>query len=110
MRIPHGATKIDARGKTILPGLWDMHAHFEQVEWGPVYLASGATTVRDWEMNLNLLPLFATPLPATWTWPAVAACGNRGRHGALALGVERVNTPEQAEMWTTGITTPGFNR
>ena len=24
-----------------------MHAHFEQVEWGPVYLASGVTTVRD---------------------------------------------------------------
>src|SRR5262249_11937386 len=33
VKIPHGATKIDARGKTILPGLWDMHAHFEQVEW-----------------------------------------------------------------------------
>jgi len=28
------AQLIDARGKTILPGLWDMHAHFEQVEWG----------------------------------------------------------------------------
>ena len=24
-----------------------MHAHFEQVEWGPVYLAAGVTTVRD---------------------------------------------------------------
>ena len=28
-------------------GLWDMHAHFEQVEWGPIYLAAGVTTVRD---------------------------------------------------------------
>src|SRR5262249_27337340 len=37
--IPAGARRIDVAGKTILPGLWDMHAHFEQVEWGPVYLA-----------------------------------------------------------------------
>ena len=24
-----------------------MHAHYEQVEWGPIYLAAGVTTVRD---------------------------------------------------------------
>ena len=45
--IPEGATIVNAAGKTIIPGLWDMHAHFEQVEWGPIYLASGVTTVRD---------------------------------------------------------------
>ncbi|MCU1263807.1 MAG: amidohydrolase [Acidobacteria bacterium] len=45
--IPRGATVVDARGKYLLPGLWDMHSHFEQVEWGPTYLAAGVTTVRD---------------------------------------------------------------
>ena len=45
--IPEGARRVDVSGKTILPGLWDMHAHFEQVEWGPLYLAAGVTTVRD---------------------------------------------------------------
>src|SRR5262249_20644051 len=45
--IPKGAHVIDANGKTILPGLWDMHAHFQQAEWGPAYLAAGVTTVRD---------------------------------------------------------------
>jgi imidazolonepropionase-like amidohydrolase len=45
--IPAGAKRIDVAGKTIVPGLWDMHAHFEQVEWGPVYLAAGVTTARD---------------------------------------------------------------
>src|SRR5882672_2082 len=34
VQVPKNAQLIDARGKTILPGLWDMHAHFEQVEWG----------------------------------------------------------------------------
>ncbi len=45
--IPAGARRVDVSGKTIVPGLWDMHAHFEQVEWGPVYLAAGVTTARD---------------------------------------------------------------
>jgi hypothetical protein len=37
--IPKGARIIDAKGKTVLPGLWDMHAHFEQAEWGrPTWL------------------------------------------------------------------------
>jgi hypothetical protein len=45
--IPSYATTIDVSGKTIVPGLWDMHAHFQQVEQGAAYLASGVTTVRD---------------------------------------------------------------
>ena len=34
-------------GSTIVPGLWDMHAHAGQTDWSPVYLASGVTTIRD---------------------------------------------------------------
>ncbi|HWL85224.1 MAG TPA: amidohydrolase family protein [Polyangiaceae bacterium] len=45
--VPAGATSVDVSGKTVLPGLWDMHAHFEQVEQGATYLAAGVTTVRD---------------------------------------------------------------
>lgn len=47
IRIPPGVRSIDVTGKTVIPGLWDMHAHFQQVEWGPTYLAAGVTTVRD---------------------------------------------------------------
>src|SRR5260370_20633461 len=46
-KLPKDAQIVDLTGKTIVPGLWDMHAHFEQVEWGPVYLAACVTTVRD---------------------------------------------------------------
>jgi len=45
--LPANVRTLDARGKFILPGLWDTHAHFEQWEWGPAFLASGITTVRD---------------------------------------------------------------
>ena len=37
---------IDATGKTILPGLWDMHTHYQK-ESGLSYLAGGVTHVRD---------------------------------------------------------------
>ena len=45
--IPKDAKRIDVHHKTIIPGLWDMHAHLHQAEWAPVYLATGVTTVRD---------------------------------------------------------------
>ena len=37
---------IDATGKTLLPGLWDMHAHVQDND-GLLNLAAGVTTVRD---------------------------------------------------------------
>ena len=37
---------INARGKTLLPGLWDMHAHVGDND-GLLNLAAGVTTVRD---------------------------------------------------------------
>jgi imidazolonepropionase-like amidohydrolase len=45
--VPRGMPTIDAHGATLLPGLWEMHAHFAQVEYGPAYLAAGVTTARD---------------------------------------------------------------
>ncbi len=41
-----GAEVIDATGKTLLPGLWDMHAHVGDND-GLLNLAAGVTTVRD---------------------------------------------------------------
>lgn len=48
--VPPGATVIDAAGKTIMPGMWDMHTHLFHVSQstiGPAQLATGLTTVRD---------------------------------------------------------------
>jgi len=43
---PAGALVIDGAGKTLLPGLWDMHAHVSEND-GLLNLAAGVTTVRD---------------------------------------------------------------
>jgi len=40
------ALVIDARGKTLIPGLWDMHTHF-QLSDGILNIAAGITSVRD---------------------------------------------------------------
>lgn len=45
--IPEGAEIVDAKGKTLLPGLWDMHVHVGGDTDGVLYLASGVTSVRD---------------------------------------------------------------
>ena len=45
--IPARATIVDVSGKFLLPGLWDMHSHLYQVEFGPTYLAAGITTAGD---------------------------------------------------------------
>ena len=47
IKIPNNAQIIDVAGKFLLPGLWDMHAHLYQTEFGPTYLAAGITTARD---------------------------------------------------------------
>jgi imidazolonepropionase-like amidohydrolase len=44
--IPRDAEVIDGTGKSLLPGLWDMHAQLEDDD-GLLHLAGGVTTVRD---------------------------------------------------------------
>ncbi|MFC1740271.1 amidohydrolase family protein [Pseudomonadota bacterium] len=41
-----GATVIDGTGKTLIPGLWDMHGHFSLSD-GILNIAGGITSVRD---------------------------------------------------------------
>ena len=45
--VPPRLRRVNLAGKTIVPGLWDMHVHFEQVEWPAAQLAAGVTTARD---------------------------------------------------------------
>jgi imidazolonepropionase-like amidohydrolase len=50
-KIPAGAQVIDGRGKFLIPGLWDMHAHGasdDRTQWSQLlFLANGVVGVRD---------------------------------------------------------------
>ena len=45
-KVPKDAEVVDLAGKTLVPGLWDMHAHLGDVD-GILNIASGVTTARD---------------------------------------------------------------
>ena len=47
--LPADARVIDARRLFLIPGLWDMHVHLDQIDEaaGPALVAAGVTSVRD---------------------------------------------------------------
>jgi imidazolonepropionase-like amidohydrolase len=89
--IPADATTIDTNGMSIIAGLWDMHAHVEQVEQGAVYLAAGVTSVRDMG---NVMPFITamrdTIATGTGLGPRILVNGLVDGSGDGALGVIRI--------------------
>jgi len=111
VKIPKDANVIDAHGKTILPGLWDMHAHFEQVEWGPIYLAAGVTTVRDCGNEFEFITAVRDAIAqGRGLGPRLLLAGIVDGTGTLAMGVQRVDTPEQAREWVDRYHAAGFQQ
>jgi len=57
--VPEDAQIVDARGKWIVPGLIDSHAHAENPDETPfsLYLANGVTTIRNPGGNITVLRL-----------------------------------------------------
>jgi imidazolonepropionase-like amidohydrolase len=111
VKIPKHATVIDVHGKTVLPGLWDMHAHFEQVEWGPIYLAAGVTTVRDCGNEFEFITAVRDAIAnGRGLGPRLLLAGIVDGTGPLALSVQRVDTPEQARVWTDRYHDAGFQQ
>jgi imidazolonepropionase-like amidohydrolase len=93
---PAGATVIDATGKTVMPGMWDMHSHLfptSQTTRAVSDLAQGITTVRDLASDLDMATslrdrsdagLLAAPRfvlggfiegPGRWAGPSEAIAG-----------------------------------
>ena len=100
VNIPKSAQRVDAKGKFLLPGLWDMHAHFEQVEWGPIYLAAGVTTVRDCGNEFEFITAVRDSIAqGRGLGPQLLLAGVVDGIGPRALGAQRVDTADQARSW-----------
>jgi imidazolonepropionase-like amidohydrolase len=109
--IPADATLIDTSGKTILPGLWDMHAHFEQVEWGPIYLAAGATTVRDCGNEFEFIVAVREAIRSgRGLGPRLLLAGLVDGTSPKSLGVQRVDNPDEARAWVRRYHDAGFEQ
>jgi imidazolonepropionase-like amidohydrolase len=111
IKIPVGAGYVDARGKTILPGLWDMHAHYTQVEMGAAYLAAGVTAARDCGNDLDfILPVRGAINKGGLLGPRLFLAGYVDGEGKDGLGSVRAGTPEAARAVVRRYHEAGFEQ
>jgi imidazolonepropionase-like amidohydrolase len=112
--IPAGAREIDAAGRTLIPGLFDLHTHLTAsavtglaADWGKnlkAYLACGVTTVNDYaEYGEMFAPMRRLLEEGVAPGPRVnlaARLSTTGGHGTEAgwgdFMTLTANTPEQA--------------
>jgi imidazolonepropionase-like amidohydrolase len=94
--VPAGARRIDVHGKTIVPGLWDMHTHLNQLEWAPVYLAAGVTTVRDMGNEIPFILALRRAVDSGGALgPRMLLAGLVDGGGPNAFGALNASTPEE---------------
>jgi hypothetical protein len=89
VRPPRGARTVQAKGKYLIPGLWDMHVHWYDEGLLPIFIANGVTGVRQ---------MFGFPLHLQWRDRAA-----RGEllSPRLAIGSPIVDGP--TAMWSNSI-------
>ncbi len=96
VNVPNGATRVDVRGKTLMPGLWNMHVHLHQVEWLPVYMAAGETTVRDMGNEIDFeLALRRAVRSGRAIGPTLLLAGLVDGGGPNAFGAVTADTPDE---------------
>ncbi len=109
--VPAGAVVLDAKGKFVMPGLWDMHSHFEQVEWGPIYLAAGVTTIRDVGNEFDFLVAVRDAIAAgKGIGPRMLLAGIIDGPGSNGLGAIRAANAEEARQRVDRYHDAGFDQ
>jgi len=97
--IPPDVARVPLDGKTVVPGLWDMHTHVTQIEWAPVYLAAGVTTVRDMgNENEFIAPLRDAIESGRALGPRLLLAGLVDGGGPNAFGVVYATTADEAKQ------------
>lgn len=111
VRIPAGLDVVRADGATIVPGLWDMHTHVTQVEWAPVYLGAGVTTVRDMGNEFEFITALRRAVASGRALgPRLLAAGLIDAGGPNAFGVYDAATPDEARQWVRKYHDAGFEQ
>ena len=88
---------IHAEGKSLLPGLWDMHVHYSGVEFGPAMLAAGITTARDCGGEFDFIRQVRKAIDVQHELgPRLLLAGLIDSGGPLGFGAFDIETPQQA--------------
>jgi imidazolonepropionase-like amidohydrolase len=109
--IPRDLRTIDATGKTIIPGLWDMHAHVALPEWGPAYLGVGVTTARDMGGEKQFLVAFRDAIRSSRALgPRLLLAGLVDGSGREAFGTVYADTPNEGRAVVDAYHAAGFQQ
>ncbi len=115
VKAPAGATIIDATGRTIMPGMWDMHTHLGftgETEAPLLQLAAGITTIRDVAADMDVaLAQRARADAGTMLSPRVVLAGFLEGPGAWAGPTEvLVRTEAEARAWVARYDSAGYKQ
>lgn len=111
VEVPDDARVIDVSGKTLIPGLWDMHAHSNQVQWAPAYLAGGITTIRDLGNELEFATAFRDAIELDGAMgPDMLLSGMVDGAGITGNGVIRATNAAEAREVVTRYHDEGYKQ
>lgn len=109
--IPAGMAVVDAKGKVLLPGLWEMHIHFSGVEFGPALLAAGITTARDCGGEFDYLVAQRDAVEKRAALgPRLLLAGLVDAGGLKAFGHVTAETPEEGRAVVQRYHAAGFQQ
>jgi imidazolonepropionase-like amidohydrolase len=109
VQIPGGMAIVNARGQTLLPGLWEMHTHFSGVEFGPALLAAGITTARDCGGEFEFLTTERDEIEQRHgLGPRLLLAGLVDASGITGFGAVTADTPDEARTVVDKYKVAGF--
>ncbi|MDT9600631.1 amidohydrolase family protein [Sphingosinicella rhizophila] len=107
---PSGSETIEAKGRALLPGLWDMHVHLLGQSDGLLAMATGVTTVRDLGNDVRTLKALADQFDAgTLIGPHVLKAGLIDGPGEFAGPTKLLaGTPSEAKAIVGRLVALGY--
>lgn len=99
VHVPSGARKVNARGKYLIPGLWDLHVHVEQAEGVlPVFVANGVMGIRELSTPMEKIErMRAAGRSGALVTPRIIASGRMIEAGAVKELIQKAAPPAMAE-------------
>jgi imidazolonepropionase-like amidohydrolase len=108
--IPSSMPVVHAKGKSLLPGLWEMHTHFSGVEFGPALLAAGITAARDCGGEFDYLVAQRDAAEKGALSPRLALAGLVDAGGLKAFGHVTAETPDEGRAVVRRYHAAGFQQ